>query len=45
MIGYLQYAFDAFVHGQLGKDDETSKDIMHRLWEVLQKIHRVRCVK
>jgi hypothetical protein len=35
MIGYRQYAFDAFVHGQLGKNDETSKDVMHRIRELL----------
>ena len=44
-IKYLQYAFDVCVRGQLGKDDEMSKDVMHRIWEILQETHRVRCVK
>jgi hypothetical protein len=44
-IPYLQYAFDVCVSGQLGKDDEMGKDVMHRIWEVLQETHRVRCVK
>ena len=44
-VPYLQYAFDVCVSGQLGKDDEMSKDVMHRIWEVLQGTHRVRCVK
>ena len=34
---YLQYAFDVYV----AKDDEMSKDVMHRIWEVLQATHRV----
>ena len=44
-VPYLQYAFDVCVRNQLGKDDEMSKDVMHRMWEVLQKTHRVRCLK
>ena len=44
-VPYLQYAFDVCVSGQLGKDDEMSKDVMHRMWEVLQETHRVRAVK
>jgi hypothetical protein len=42
---YLQYAFDVCIKSQLGKDDEMSKDVMHRIWEVLQDTYRVRCVK
>jgi hypothetical protein len=42
-VPYLQYAFDVYLK-QLGKDDEMSKDVMHRIWEVLQETHRVRCV-
>ena len=37
--------FDTYVRGQLGQDDEMGKDVMHRIWEVLQETHRVRCVK
>ena len=44
-VPYLQYAFDVCVSGQLGKDDEMGKDVMHRIWEVLKATHRVRCVK
>jgi len=34
-VPYLQYAFHVCIRGQLGKDDEMSKDVMHRIWEVL----------
>ena len=44
-VPYLQYAFDVCIRGQLSEDDEMSKDVMHRIWEVLQETHRVRCVK
>ncbi len=40
-VPYLQYAFDTCIRSQLGKDDEMSKDVMHRMWEVLQETHRV----
>jgi len=42
---YLQYAFDTCIRSQLSKDDDMSKDVMQRMWEVLQETHRVRCVK
>jgi hypothetical protein len=44
-IPYLQYAFDVCIRSQLGKDDEMSKNVMHRIWEELQETHRVRWVK
>ena len=44
-VPYLQYAFDVCVSGQLGRDDEMSKDVMHRMWAVLQETHRIRSVK
>ena len=44
-VPYLQYAFDVCIRGQLGKDDEMGMDVMHRMWEVLQDTHRVRCLK
>ena len=44
-VPYLQYAFETCIRSQLGKDDEMSKDVMQRIWEVLQETHRVRCVK
>ncbi|MDB4304015.1 hypothetical protein N9934_04430 [Desulfosarcina sp.] len=40
-VPYLQYAFDICVRSQLGKDDEMSKDVMHRIWEVLKATHRI----
>ena len=42
---YHQYTFDVCVRAQLGQDDEMSKDVMHRIWEVLQKTHRLRSLK
>ena len=42
---YLQYAFDICVGSQLSEDDDAIKDVMHRIWEVLQETHRVRCLK
>ncbi|MEE4603089.1 MAG: hypothetical protein V2J65_17530 [Desulfobacteraceae bacterium] len=44
-VPYLQYAFDLCIRGQLGEDDKMGKDVMHRIWEVLQETHRVRCLK
>jgi len=44
-VPLLQYAFDVYLKDGLGMDDELSKDVMHRMWEVLQETHRVRCVK
>jgi hypothetical protein len=44
-VPYLQYAFDVVSEVNSGMDDEMSKDVMHRIWEVLQETHRVRCVK
>ena len=44
-VKYLQYAFDVCVIGKLGDDPDEAKDVMHRIWEVLQKIHKVRSVK
>ena len=41
-VPYLQYAFDVCIRNQLGKDDEMSRDVMHRMWEVLQETHRIR---
>ncbi len=44
-VPYLQYAFDTCIKDQLGKDDETSTDVMHRVWEVLHETHRIRSLK
>jgi len=40
-LPYLQYAFDVFV----GEDDDFGKDVMHLIWQVLQKTHRIRSVR
>ena len=40
-VPYLQYAFDTLV----GEDDEIGKNVMRRMWEMLQETHRVRRVK
>ena len=37
-------SFDVCIRGQLGKDDEIGRDVMHRIWEGLQETHRLRCV-
>ena len=44
-VSYLQYAFDVCLSGQLGQDDEMGKDVVHRMWKVLQETHRMRYVK
>jgi hypothetical protein len=44
-VPLLQYAFDVYLKDGLGMDDKETKDFMHRIWEVLQETHRVRCVK
>ena len=44
-VPYLQYAFDVCIKNELGKHDEMSKDVMHRIWEVLQETYKVRCLK
>ncbi len=44
-IPYLQYAFDNCIRSQLGKDEEMSKDVMHRIWKLLQTTHRIRSCK
>ena len=41
----LQYAFDVCIRGQLGKDDEMGKEVMHGIWEVLKGTNRIRSVK
>lgn len=40
-VAYLPYAFDKLV----GEEDEMGKVVMHRIYEVQQETHRVRCVK
>lgn len=44
-VPFLQYAFEVCVRDQIGRGDELSEDVMQRLWEVLQKTHRIRSIK
>jgi len=44
-IKRFQELFDTYLSGQLGQDDAMGKDVMYRIWEVLQETHRVRCIK
>ena len=44
-VPLLQYAFDVYLSDNLGMDDKKGKDVIHRIWGVLQETHRVRCVK
>ena len=44
-VPYLQYAFDTCICSQTGSDDVLAKDVMYRIWKVLQKTHRVRVVR
>ena len=37
--------FDACFSGRLGLNDETGKDVIVRIWQVLQETHRIRIVK
>ncbi len=40
-LPYLQYTFDVCV----GMDYEKGKDVVYRMWKMLQATHRIRCVK
>ena len=44
-VPYLQHAFDVCVSGELGKDNEMNKDVMHQIWAALQETHRIRSLK
>jgi hypothetical protein len=44
-IPYLQNAFDVCVSGELGQDDEMAKDVVFRIWKVLQGTHRIRSMR
>lgn len=37
--------FDTIVSEHLGQADEIGKDVIHRIWEVLQETHRIKCLK
>jgi hypothetical protein len=44
-INYCHSLFDTCSRDQFGKHYGMSKDVMQRVWELLQQTHRVRCVK
>ena len=44
-LPYLQYAFDVYISRDIGDDQETGREIMKRVWQALQKTHRIRLVK
>ena len=44
-ILHFQDLFNTYISGHLGQGDEMGKDVMHRMWEVLQQTYRVRSVK
>ena len=44
-VPLLQYAFDVYLTDQLGMNEERNKDVMHRIWKVLQKPNRIQRVK
>jgi hypothetical protein len=44
-INRFHELFDAYLSGQLGQDDVMGRDVMHRIWEVLQETYRVQCVR
>jgi hypothetical protein len=43
-ISRFHELFDNYLSGQLGQDNEMSRDVMHRIWEMLQETHRIRSV-
>ncbi|WP_319409480.1 hypothetical protein [uncultured Desulfosarcina sp.] len=44
-ILHFQDLFDTYISGQLCQDNEIGKDVMNRVWEVLQETHRIRSEK
>jgi hypothetical protein len=44
-ISYCHSLFDICPKDQLGKHYDMSKDVMHRVWEILQETHRIKSVK
>ena len=43
-LPYLQYAFDVYISRAVGSDPESGRAIMKRVWQTLQKTHRIRLV-
>ena len=44
-LPYLQYAFDVYISKAIGEDPQAGQKIMRRVWQTLQKTHRIRLVK
>jgi hypothetical protein len=44
-LPYLQYAFDVYVSRDIEDDPEAGREIIKRVWQTLQKTHRIRIVR
>jgi len=44
-LPYLQYAFDVYISKDAGDDPQTGREIMRRVWQTLQRTHRIRIVR
>jgi hypothetical protein len=44
-LPYLQYAFDMYISQNMGDDPEAGREIMRRIWQILQETHRIRIVR
>lgn len=44
-LPYLQYAFDVYISRTIGDDPDAGRQIMKRVWQTLQKTHRIRIVR
>ncbi|MGA6926307.1 MAG: hypothetical protein WBY88_11540 [Desulfosarcina sp.] len=43
-LPYLQYAFDVYIGPAAGDAPDVGRKIMQRIWQTLQKTHRIRIV-
>ena len=43
-LPYLQYAFDIYISPHIANDMEAGREIIQRVWQALQKAHRIRIV-
>ncbi len=43
-LPYLQYAFDIYISRAIGDDPQTGREVIKRVWQTLQKTHRIRLV-
>lgn len=44
-ILHFHKLFDTLIIEHLGEQDEIGKAVVHRIWEVLRKTHRIRSLK